>query len=238
MMIVSRLLKSWAMPPVSWPTTSSFCDWRSVSSVSRRSFASASSRPTKCCVERTISAASPIAEARQRPISPSTQVRNVRASAWRTASSLLSSANEHIEIRPDRIHHVPTDARLDDGSGLGGLPLTHQRDGAAQLGHHRLDLGLQGGQPGELRRVVGCQGHEPIQGSRHRALGPVERLEKFVVTGQQEPALARLGVQQLDEHDPGGPAHIHRVHDPALRPWRRGWPCTVRHRRRPAAGRS
>ena len=92
MMTVSRLLKSWAMPPVSWPTASIFCDWRSVSSASRRSFASASSRSTKCCVERTISAASPIAEARQRPISPSTQVRNVRASAWRTASSLLSSA--------------------------------------------------------------------------------------------------------------------------------------------------
>jgi hypothetical protein len=29
---VSRLLKSWAMPPVSWPTASIFCAWRSASS--------------------------------------------------------------------------------------------------------------------------------------------------------------------------------------------------------------
>ena len=28
MMMVSRLLKSWAMPPVSWPTASIFCAWR------------------------------------------------------------------------------------------------------------------------------------------------------------------------------------------------------------------
>ena len=33
-MPVSRLLKSCAMPPVSWPTASIFCDWRSASSVS------------------------------------------------------------------------------------------------------------------------------------------------------------------------------------------------------------
>ena len=37
----SRLLKSWAMPPVSWPTASIFCDWRSASSV-RRSVSAAS----------------------------------------------------------------------------------------------------------------------------------------------------------------------------------------------------
>ena len=30
------LLKSWAMPPVSWPTASIFCDWRSCSATARR----------------------------------------------------------------------------------------------------------------------------------------------------------------------------------------------------------
>ena len=37
MMPVRRLLKSCAMPPVSWPTASIFCDWRSASSACLRS---------------------------------------------------------------------------------------------------------------------------------------------------------------------------------------------------------
>ena len=37
LMPVSRLLKSCAMPPVSWPTASIFCDWRSASSACLRS---------------------------------------------------------------------------------------------------------------------------------------------------------------------------------------------------------
>ena len=41
---VSRLLKSWAMPPVSWPTASIFCAWRSASSARSRSPTSACSR--------------------------------------------------------------------------------------------------------------------------------------------------------------------------------------------------
>ena len=45
MMAVSRLLKSCAMPPVSRPTASIFCDWRSASSVaSRRAISSRSIR--------------------------------------------------------------------------------------------------------------------------------------------------------------------------------------------------
>ena len=40
MMTVSRLLKSWAMPPVSCPIASIFCDWRSVSSAAARRAAS------------------------------------------------------------------------------------------------------------------------------------------------------------------------------------------------------
>src|ERR1044072_2302085 len=40
---VRRLLKSWAMPPVSWPTASIFCAWRSASSARSRSATSASS---------------------------------------------------------------------------------------------------------------------------------------------------------------------------------------------------
>ena len=32
MMTVSRLLKSWATPPASWPNASIFCDWRSCAS--------------------------------------------------------------------------------------------------------------------------------------------------------------------------------------------------------------
>ncbi|MCY1422329.1 hypothetical protein D9M71_380060 [compost metagenome] len=37
MMPVSMLLKSWAMPPVSWPTASIFCAWRKASSARSRS---------------------------------------------------------------------------------------------------------------------------------------------------------------------------------------------------------
>ena len=37
MITMSRLLKSWAMPPASRPTASIFCDWRSCSSSRRRS---------------------------------------------------------------------------------------------------------------------------------------------------------------------------------------------------------
>ena len=40
MMMVSRLLKSWAMPPVSWPIACIFCDWRNCSSMARRSVTS------------------------------------------------------------------------------------------------------------------------------------------------------------------------------------------------------
>ena len=40
---VSRLLKSWATPPVSWPIASSFCAWRSASSACRRSVMSTAS---------------------------------------------------------------------------------------------------------------------------------------------------------------------------------------------------
>ncbi len=36
---VSRLLKSWATPPVSCPTASNFCAWRSASSARSRAFA-------------------------------------------------------------------------------------------------------------------------------------------------------------------------------------------------------
>ncbi len=42
-MTVSRLLKSCATPPVSWPTASIFCDWRSRSSALRRASCCASS---------------------------------------------------------------------------------------------------------------------------------------------------------------------------------------------------
>ena len=49
-MPVSRLLKSCAMPPVSWPTASIFCDWRSASWAWRQlrllaAFSSVMSRP-------------------------------------------------------------------------------------------------------------------------------------------------------------------------------------------------
>ena len=37
MIPASRLLKSCAMPPVSWPMASILCDWRSCSSVRSRS---------------------------------------------------------------------------------------------------------------------------------------------------------------------------------------------------------
>ena len=49
MMIASRLLKSCARPPVSWPTASIFCEWRNCSrwvSASRRSVRSRT-MPTK-----------------------------------------------------------------------------------------------------------------------------------------------------------------------------------------------
>ena len=45
-MIVSRLLKSCATPPVSWPTASIFWDWRSASSAWRRSVMSTASGST------------------------------------------------------------------------------------------------------------------------------------------------------------------------------------------------
>ena len=41
MMLVSRLLKSCAMPPVSCPTTSIFCAWRKRASDARRACAAA-----------------------------------------------------------------------------------------------------------------------------------------------------------------------------------------------------
>ena len=49
-MTVSRLLKSWAMPPVSWPTASIFCDWRSASSACSRSAIAAATR----CLQRLV----------------------------------------------------------------------------------------------------------------------------------------------------------------------------------------
>ena len=48
MMIVSKLLKSCATPPVSWPTASTFCDWRNRYSISSRSEISVSSRAWDC----------------------------------------------------------------------------------------------------------------------------------------------------------------------------------------------
>ena len=47
MTAVSRLLKSCAMPPVSWPIASIFCDWRSISSARRRSAMSRSTSTTR-----------------------------------------------------------------------------------------------------------------------------------------------------------------------------------------------
>ncbi len=61
MMMVRRLLKSWAMPPVSWPTASIFCACRNVSSASRRSFNSCSSsrvRSTSRCMALRMASAS------------------------------------------------------------------------------------------------------------------------------------------------------------------------------------
>ena len=43
-MPVSRLLKSCAMPPVSWPTASIFCAWRSASSAACSSAVRSSTR--------------------------------------------------------------------------------------------------------------------------------------------------------------------------------------------------
>src|SRR6516164_4128582 len=56
MITPSILLKSWAMPPVSWPSASIFCDWRRISSalsrssLSRTSAASASTRSVRSWV--------------------------------------------------------------------------------------------------------------------------------------------------------------------------------------------
>ncbi|MFT3916807.1 MAG: hypothetical protein QM704_22815 [Anaeromyxobacteraceae bacterium] len=44
MMPVRRLLKSWATPPASCPTASSFCDWRSCSSAARAASSASRSR--------------------------------------------------------------------------------------------------------------------------------------------------------------------------------------------------
>ena len=45
-MTVSRLLKSWAIPPASRPIASIFCDWRSCSSTCLRSVMSVEMQQT------------------------------------------------------------------------------------------------------------------------------------------------------------------------------------------------
>ena len=46
MMTIRILLKSCATPPVSWPTASIFCDWRSISSVASLSVTSSRAQAT------------------------------------------------------------------------------------------------------------------------------------------------------------------------------------------------
>src|SRR5512144_1920093 len=52
MMPVKRLLKSWAMPPVSWPTASIFCDWRRASSACLRSAIASATRASSVSLMR------------------------------------------------------------------------------------------------------------------------------------------------------------------------------------------
>ncbi len=79
-MLWSMLLKSWAMPPVSWPTTSIFWNWHSELSIRPRSSAS-------CCNAATASSAATIwwaadAKCAKLPSSRASSASNLRPGSW------------------------------------------------------------------------------------------------------------------------------------------------------------
>lgn len=71
-MPASKLLKSWARPPVSWPTASIFCDWRSFSSA---------------CMSMAVRSAT-------RCSSVSLRARSLASASRRTSSAMVRSRRE------------------------------------------------------------------------------------------------------------------------------------------------
>ena len=124
---------------------------------------------------------------------------------------------DRVEIGPDRVHQVPAHARLDDRNGLFFPALAHKLHIVPELSHQRFDFRDQDAQPLQLRGVVGGECPDLVDAGGDRSLGAIKRLEELGVFAQHEAALARFGVQQLDQQDASAPAHIHCVHDPALR---------------------
>ncbi|KRC17935.1 hypothetical protein ASE31_28480 [Acidovorax sp. Root217] len=92
MMPCSRLLKSCAMPPVSWPTASIFCAWRSASSCRRSCWL----RSATCDSSVALSVCSATSALRRSSISR-WAASNRRALSMAMAASAASRATERSE---------------------------------------------------------------------------------------------------------------------------------------------
>ena len=90
MMAESTLLKSWAMPPASWPTVSIFCDWLIWFSSARRSVVSSM---CTMAASASFSAASTGVTKNwpQRSLAPSSATSTGATSAWPSAAWLMAA---------------------------------------------------------------------------------------------------------------------------------------------------
>ena len=151
---VSRLLRSWAMPPVSWPTASIFCAWRSCSSSRRRSEMSrtmAWNRPSPR--SRALISTSTVpppfrrsrrSESTERPSSRSRSRSGLRSRSSRRDEVLhpppgdLLPADSPASPRPGRSTSRIDALAVAHHDGIGGLL---QRAAVVRLGLHQLPLG-------------------------------------------------------------------------------------------------
>ena len=97
-MTVSRLLKSWAMPPVSWPTASIFCACRSWASTVRRAASDSRSRRAAALSASAPSASSSTAAAPSAPNSQRAAQRAPPPMVREKASSSVESSRARASI--------------------------------------------------------------------------------------------------------------------------------------------
>ncbi len=223
MMIVRRLLKSCAMPPVSCPTASIFCAWRSVASAALAALGLG------------LELAGALAQALQIEIG--------RAREQRAKADRRREADEHEHDEPGAQRLADRLAALEETELFGGIDIdpgpdvVHQGLAAVRADHRRrlsvpaglrerhgllrdreplLDDRLQGGEARQLLRVVGGEGAQVLERHRHRFEAGVIRFEIDVFAGQEVAALAGLGVQKVAEKIAGDAAHFVGVVDEAL----------------------
>ena len=188
---ISRLLKSCATPPVSWPIASTFCDWRSC--------ASTRSRSAICSVSRSLACAA--ARCARRPARSSIALARCSASSPRRTSSSRARAS-YCRWRPRSAARTT----LTSVVGWNGRS---RNDDVAQEPQSRTAAGLRSGPPPRpVSRTKGKSDHAGCAASQRRERGEVGIVEGFLGHHREAGAVAASRPAAPARHDRLGAAGL------------------------------